>query len=160
MDLDYSPTGREFVSASYDCTVRIFERGSGRSREVYHTRRMQRIFCVRWTADAKYIVCGSDEFSLRLWKAQASEHLGAASARQRAATRQAAKLQHKFRHHPEVRRISRHRHVPKNIYRARQEKHAMLSSRKRKQRNRAVADNGHEPSKKPARARVVEDETE
>ena len=42
MDVSYSPTGREFVSASYDRTVRIFNCQSAKSREVYHTKRMQR----------------------------------------------------------------------------------------------------------------------
>lgn len=33
--------------------------------EVYHTKRMQRLFAVRWSADAKYIISGSDETSIR-----------------------------------------------------------------------------------------------
>ena len=54
MDVDYSPTGREFVAGSYDRSVRIFAYNGGRSREVYHTKRMQR--CVR-------CVCCSVSFS-------------------------------------------------------------------------------------------------
>ena len=50
MDVDYSPTGREFVSGSYDRTVRIYNVREGKSREVYHTRRMQRVFCVHYSA--------------------------------------------------------------------------------------------------------------
>jgi WD repeat and SOF domain-containing protein 1 len=42
MDVAYSPTGREFVSGSYDRTIRIFNVRSAKSREVYHTQRMQR----------------------------------------------------------------------------------------------------------------------
>ena len=34
MDVDYSPTGREFVAGSYDRSVRIFGHTGGRSREV------------------------------------------------------------------------------------------------------------------------------
>ena len=44
MDLDYSPTGKEFVTGSYDKTMRIFKVDSGKSREVYHGRRMQKLF--------------------------------------------------------------------------------------------------------------------
>lgn len=32
LDVDYSPTGREFVSASFDKTVRIFQKDKGHSR--------------------------------------------------------------------------------------------------------------------------------
>ena len=74
--VDYSPTGREFVSGSYDKTVRIFNSDEGRSREVYHTQRMQRLTSVLWSLDNKYILCGSDEMDVRIWKANRSEKLG------------------------------------------------------------------------------------
>lgn len=35
MDVNYSPTGKEFVSGSYDRTVRIFPVDKGRSRYVH-----------------------------------------------------------------------------------------------------------------------------
>jgi len=34
LDVDYSPTGREFVSASFDKTIRIFQKDKGHSRWV------------------------------------------------------------------------------------------------------------------------------
>ncbi len=43
MDVAYSPTGKEFVSGSYDRTIRIFDARQTKSREVYHTKRMQRL---------------------------------------------------------------------------------------------------------------------
>lgn len=76
MDVDYSPTGKEFVSAGYDKTIRIFEVHKSHSREIYHTKRMQRVTCVGWSLDNKYIFSGSDEMNIRLWKARASEKLG------------------------------------------------------------------------------------
>ena len=42
LDVDYSPTGREFVSGSYDKTVRIFPVDKGRSRYYQNG-----IFCAR-----------------------------------------------------------------------------------------------------------------
>ncbi len=74
--LDYSPTGQELVSGSYDKTVRIFNARDGRSREIYHTKRMQKIFCVSYTMDAKFVLSGSDDGNLRIWKANASDKLG------------------------------------------------------------------------------------
>lgn len=42
MDVEFSPTGEELVSASYDRTVRLWNRARGHSRDIYHTKRMQR----------------------------------------------------------------------------------------------------------------------
>jgi WD repeat and SOF domain-containing protein 1 len=73
MDVDFSPTGREFVSGSYDRTVRIWRYNEGKSREVYYGKRMQRVFSVAFSGDANFVLSGSDDFSIRLWKANASE---------------------------------------------------------------------------------------
>lgn len=77
LDLDYSPTGQEIVTGSYDRTIRIFDIAQGRSREVYHTKRMQKIFTVKFSMDGKFVLSGSDDGNIRLWKANASEKLGA-----------------------------------------------------------------------------------
>jgi len=50
LDVDFSPTGEELVTGSYDRSIRIFRTREGRSREIYHTKRMQRfpIICRIW----------------------------------------------------------------------------------------------------------------
>lgn len=68
MDVDYSPTGQEFVGGSYDRTVRIFNAKEFGSRDVYYTERMQRVFSVKFSADATYVFSGSDDMNLRVWK--------------------------------------------------------------------------------------------
>lgn len=68
MDVDYSPTGREFVAGSYDRSVRIFSHNGGHSKEVYHTKRMQRVFAVRFSGDGSYVFSGSDDMNVRVWK--------------------------------------------------------------------------------------------
>lgn len=68
MDVDYSPTGREFVAGSYDRSLRIFSISGGTSREVYTTKRMQRVFAVRFSGDATYVFSGSDDMNVRCWK--------------------------------------------------------------------------------------------
>jgi hypothetical protein len=57
------------VSGSYDKTVRIFRTDVGRSREVYHTKRMQRLSSVLWSGDNRVSIssgyiqcCGSGMF--------------------------------------------------------------------------------------------------
>lgn len=136
MDVDYSPTGKEFVSGSYDKTLRIFPSDKGRSREVYHTKRMQRVSVVKWSMDNKYILSGSMEMNIRVWKARASEKLGVLKSREKSAFDYSEKLKEKFAHHPQVRRISRHRHVPKMIYSGQKEIGIIRASQKRKEANR------------------------
>lgn len=134
--LDYSPTGQELVSGSYDKTLRIFPTRSGHSREVYYTKRMQRITDVVWTLDSRYIVSASDEMDIRLWRANASEKIGPKYYREQAAFETNEALKKKFQHHPEIKRIRRHRHLPKHVYNERKLKRIMLESRKRKEDNR------------------------
>ncbi|TNN64587.1 DDB1- and CUL4-associated factor 13 [Liparis tanakae] len=135
LDVDYSPTGKEFVSASFDKTIRIFPKDGGHSREVYHTKRMQHVICIKWSADNKYILSGSDEMNIRLWKANAAEKLGVLAPREREATNYSQKLKEKFQHHPQIRRIAHHRHLPKSLYHQTKELRVMKEARRKKERN-------------------------
>lgn len=76
ISLDYSPTGKEFVSAGYDKTIRFFTTLGRRSHEIYHTKRMQRLTDIVWSYDNRYVISSSDEMDIRIWKANASEKLG------------------------------------------------------------------------------------
>jgi len=136
LDLDYSPTGKEIVSASYDKTVRIFEIDKGHSRDIYHTKRMQRLTGVLWSLDDRYIYSASDEMNIRIWKARASEKLGVVKEREKMALRVNDKLKEKFLHHPEIKRIDRHRNVPKHVYNGRKEIRTSEQALKRKESNR------------------------
>ncbi|XP_015524903.1 DDB1- and CUL4-associated factor 13 [Neodiprion pinetum] len=136
VDVDYAPTGKEFVSGGYDKSIRIFDVAKGHSRDVYHTKRMQRLTCVGWSLDDKYILCGSDEMNIRIWKSRASEKLGVLKPREKAALNYSAALKDKFASHPQVRKIARKRHVPKHIYNAQAELRTVREKVKRKESNR------------------------
>lgn len=115
MDVDFSPTGQEIVTAGYDRTLRIYNTHSGHSRDVYHTNRMQRIFSCKFSMDAQYILSGSDDGNVRIWKAQASLKSGILSEREKAARNYGDQLKERYAAIPEIKRISSHRHVPKVI---------------------------------------------
>lgn len=135
MDVEFSPTGEELITASYDRTIRLWNRDRGHSRDVYHTKRMQRVFSVRWTPDNKFVLSGSDDGNIRLWRSNASERTGVKSARQRQKMEYDQALIKKYSHMPEIRRIKRHRHVPKTIKKAGEIKNDELKSIKRKEEN-------------------------
>lgn len=136
MDIDYSPTGREFVTGSYDRTVRIFPYNGGHSREIYHTKRMQRVFAVKFSCDGTYLISGSDDTNVRLWKAKASEQLGVPLPREQKKHHYNAAVLKRYMHLPEIKRIVRHRHLPKPIFKARELRRTMLDAQKKKDKNR------------------------
>ncbi|XP_063986211.1 DDB1- and CUL4-associated factor 13 [Diachasmimorpha longicaudata] len=160
-DVDYSPTGKEFVSGSYDKSLRIFEVNKGHSRDIYHTKRMQRLTNIAWSLDDKYIISGSDEMNIRVWKARASEKLGVLKPRERAALNYNSTLKEKFAGHPQIRRIARHRQVPKHIYNAQDELRTIRNKRKTKEaKRRAHSRPGSVPYVSERKAHVVEDKTD
>merc|ERR1712029_1063419 len=128
--------GKELVSGSYDKTVRLWNVDQGRSRDVYHTKRMQRLTSVAWTLDNKYILSGSDEMCIRLWKARAAEKLGIMRDRERVALQYSEKLKEKYGQHPQISRIARHRQVPKHVKSAAAQNQAIRDGAKRKEANK------------------------
>eukprot|EP01036_Dinobryon_divergens_P023440 gene23440-31786_t len=136
MDVSFSPTGREFVSGGYDRIVRIFNSNDGRSRDAYHTKRMQRVFCVAFSSDADYILSGSDDTNIRLWKAKAAAPLGLQTARQERKKLYMDTLKKRFKHMPEIRRMNHEKKLPKAVKKAVALQHIQKTSERRKIDNR------------------------
>lgn len=155
MDVEFSPTGQELVTASYDRTIRLFNRDQGHSRDVYHTKRMQRVFCARWTPDSKYVLSGSDDGNIRLWRANSSKREGVKSAKQRQALEYNEALSERYGHMPEVRRIKRHRHLPKVIKKASEIKKEELKAIKRREENERKHTKKQFEKRKSERDKVV-----
>ena len=136
MCVNFSPTGQELVSASYDRTIRLWTpQKSGHSRDIYHTKRMQRVFSCTFTGDSAYLLSGSDDGNVRLWRTNASARSGIKSARERQKLEYDNSLKERWKHMPEIRRISRHRHVPKVVKKAGEIKRDELQSVKRREEN-------------------------
>ena len=132
LDVSYSPTGREFATASYDKSVRIFSsrNSNGRSREIYTTQRMHRVFCVAFTGDSKYILSGSDDTNVRIWKSHASRKVGTMLPKEREHIQHNKELINRYGHLPEIKRIVTKRQLPKRIFKER----AMLHEQKEAKR--------------------------
>ncbi|KAL1758714.1 WD40 repeat-like protein, partial [Schizophyllum commune] len=107
MSCDWAPTGLEFVSGGWDRTVRIWKEGRGHSPEVYHTKRMQRVSSTIFTGDARFVVSGSDDGNVRVWKAKASDKLGIITARERAAMEYRDSLKERWKNDKEVNKVIR-----------------------------------------------------
>ena len=103
LDVDFSPTGKELVSGSYDHTIRIWKTrsevenclpisrclGEREQRRLSYSKNakvcasvsqlMIRVFVVKYSADSKFVLCGSDDTNIRVWKSEASLPLGVVS---------------------------------------------------------------------------------
>jgi len=136
MGCDWSPTGEEFVSGSYDRTIRLWNRDEGKSRDVYHTKRMQRVFDTTYTPTADFLLSASDDGNVRIWKTNASAKLGPIDTRERASIEYRKKLREKWGGEKGVRSIERRRRLPSSIQNATELKRTMLGARKVKEDNR------------------------
>ncbi|KAF9648307.1 WD40 repeat-like protein [Thelephora ganbajun] len=158
MSCDWSPTGTEFVSGGWDRTIRIWKEGIGKQPEVYHTKRMQRVFSTAFTADARFVLSGSDDGNVRIWKAKASDKLGVIDARERAAMEYRDSLKERWKVDAEVGKVTRGRHLPKPIYKANQLKRTMLEAKRVKEERRRKHTRAGDTKPKPEKKTVVERE--
>ena len=110
--------------------------GKGHSREVYHTKRMQRLTGVLWSNDNKFIISASDEMNIRLWKAYASEKLGPMTYMEKRSVNYNNALKRKYSSHPQIKRIARHRQVPRHVFNAQKEIRSIKNKIKLKEANR------------------------
>ncbi|KAL9618438.1 MAG: hypothetical protein Q9204_008402 [Flavoplaca sp. TL-2023a] len=155
MDIEFSPTGQELVSASYDRSIRLWDRDKGHSKDIYHTKRMQRVFSAIFTPDNKYILSGSDDGNIRLWRSNASARSGIKSYRQRQKLEYDSKLVERYAHMPEIRRIRRHRHVPKQVKKAGEIKGVEVAAIKRRRENERKHSKKGEVPRKSEREKMV-----
>ncbi|GMI38484.1 hypothetical protein TeGR_g9684 [Tetraparma gracilis] len=135
LSVAWASTGREFVSGSYDRTVRIWNSRSGASRDTYYAKRMQRVFTVNFTADSKFVLSGSDDTNVRIWKARSNEKLGQTAVREERAMAYKNALVKKFQHMPQVKNIMKQRNLPKFIKKQGAMKQLQKEGSKRKEEN-------------------------
>ena len=76
---------------------------------------MQRVFTVEFSPDARFVLSGSDDTNVRIWKAKANDKLGAMGPREKRKRRYDEALVRRFQHVEEVRRIVNHTHVPRAV---------------------------------------------
>ncbi|KAI0275996.1 Sof1-like domain-containing protein [Russula aff. rugulosa BPL654] len=131
---------------------------AGRPRyppEVYHTKRMQRVLATAFTADARFVLSGSDDGNVRVWKANASEKLGIVTARERSAIEYRNALKERWKMDAEIGKVQRSRHLPKPVYKAGQLKRTMQEADRVKEERRRRHTRAGESKPKAERKKVV-----
>jgi WD repeat and SOF domain-containing protein 1 len=114
------------------------------------------VFSAKFTPDNKYILSGSDDGNIRLWRANASDRSGIKSARQRQKLEYDQALITRYSHMPEIRRIKRQRHVPRTVKKAAEIKREELGAIKRREENvRKHAKKGALPPRRSEREKMI-----
>lgn len=156
LDVHYAPTGREFVTAGHDRSIRIFSWRDAHNREVYTAPRMQRVSCVRFSLDARFVVSGSDDFRIRVWKARAARPIGPLVPRERVKLDYAASLIERYQHQPDVRAVLTKRKLPKLLYKqTRAEREAGRRTREKRVRAMQHTRPEHRTEERPTRVAAV-----
>lgn len=143
LDVAWCPAGRRLATASADRTVRVWDYAGADPRvlraggsEVLHGARMGRVGAVAWAADARFVLCGSDDANLRVWRATPDAPVRPLSVRERRAIDTRAALVRRHGAVPEVANIMRQRRIPQAIRRLAAAGAAERRARRRRLLNR------------------------
>jgi len=97
---------------------------------------MQRVLCCHFTPDSRFVLSGSEDSNIRVWKVKADQKLGVLNDREKHAVAYREQLVTKFSRLPEIRRIKSFHHVPKFIKSMSGKRRVMREARARKEANR------------------------
>lgn len=136
MCLSFSPDGTELATGSLDKTIRIFPLGGRTSRDVYYNRRMQNVLGLEYSNDSHFIISGSDEGSIRLWKSHASSKSGPLTREEKNTLEYSDALKEKYKDVGEIKRIGKHRFLPRKLKNNIKAMSEQYQAEKRKQEKR------------------------
>ena len=97
---------------------------------------MQRLFSVLWSADDAYVLSGSNDTNVRLWRSTPNARATEGNARLRRKREYDEALVEKHKHLPAIKRIKNHQHLPKNIVKAAAVKETVFGNIAKKERRR------------------------
>ena len=83
-----------------------------------------RVFAVQWTIENHYILTGSEDTNIRIWKDDPSRKIGPQGLRERRKTQYRKKLIEKFKYNREMKHLMKG-HMPKYMFNARR-KHQIM----------------------------------
>lgn len=101
---------------------------------------MQKVSCVCWSIESGYILSGSEETNIRIWKNDPSRKIGPVGKREERVINYRKKLVDKYKFSRQVKDLKK-THLPKYILNEKRKRQVMAESRHRKMLN-MEANNG------------------
>ena len=142
--VDFCPTGRKFVAGSHDSTIRIWDLAQttkSTSEEMFHTKRMAKVLCVKWSPDNNFIFSGSEDAIVRIWKAIASKPIRPLRGAEQHSYNYLTTLKEKYGQFQEVKRITNQKNTPKVIRKTALKKKRLQIKEAVKEMSRTKSDN-------------------
>lgn len=115
---------------------------------------MQKVFSVSWSVDNKYILSGSEDTNLRVWKAESHIKVGNMSEREINSVEYRSKLVERFKYTKEIKKVKKS-HLPKYLLSDKRKKHAIRESKHTKMENMRVNNEAVFEEPAPERYRKV-----
>ncbi len=121
LDLSFSPSGNKIVSGSADCTIRVYSLPNSNNNDnnsnnlVYYNQRMGMVNGVTFSNCNNFIISGSDDGSLRLWKSHPNNPDRVLNFREKKSRVKNENLKNAFKGVSELRRIRNHVFLPKGL---------------------------------------------
>ncbi|KRH92506.1 Sof1 domain-containing U3 snoRNP protein [Pseudoloma neurophilia] len=103
----------DIVTGSCDKSIRIFNNYERTSRDVYYNKRMLSVSKVK-VFKGRYILSGSDDANVRLWRLNASQKEKLSKA-ERESLDEKQILKEKYYHVGDIKRIDKHRFLPGDL---------------------------------------------
>ena len=102
---------------------------------------MQRILSCKFSGDGRFVLSGSEDTNIRIWKAVANEKLGVVDGREKRARNYRKSLLDRYDKTEEIGHIVNHRHVPKWIKNEGKRRADKFEAQKIASRNRQIVSN-------------------
>lgn len=110
---------------------------------------------MEFTGDGKFVLTGSDDTNLRIWKAKAHDQLKTLLPREQEAVNYRERIKKKYQYVPEMRRILRHRHMPRYLFKTKKIKQIQKESEFRKETNRRAHTRAANLRNNPEKKQIV-----
>lgn len=120
----------------------------------YHSARMRRVWALRFSGDGRFLLSGSDDANIRVWKTRANEALRTLSPRESEAMNYRDTLINKYQNAPEVHDVLNSRRLPQRIRTSQRQIAIQAQAARRKEEN---ARNAGKPGAPGALTKVVRD---
>lgn len=144
-DIQHSANGTRIVTGSVDRSVRIFSNDiSHRQEALYHNRRMQAVNSICCTSDNSYILSGSTDTNIRIWKLDPNASTKISTRMEENSRAIGNILKEKYKHVAQVQDMKRHQIVPHAIKKSMRNRYHHIKAVERKEARRKE----NEPSAK------------